>query len=512
MPTPGTTAAQESERRLAHVHRRVDGISLAVAGLIVLAVALRLATMRDSLMGDELFMFNIVHGHSLGQALHIVRATEKTPPLLFILNWFSSRLGDPTYWVRLPSLLTGIALVPLAYALGARVFSRGAGVLAGGLVTLSAFGIFYATESRAYAAVACLSALSALCLLNALEQDRRRWWVAYGLAASAAMYTHYVGLFVVLGEVVWALLTRHERLRPLLIVTGLVALAYLPWLPSFVVQARHSADEGHRLAAYVPTSWHEFGLINGQELFGHPFAPLHQIPGTPAFVVSVTVACGAALAALVRGARNRNVPTLSDERCLIALLALVAPIGVGLVSLRPDQSFMLARNLSSSFVFCAVLIAGLVWSLRRPLAYAAAAALLVVMAIGAAYALSPSHRRSPYRAAAHYVDAHSPATDPVIQAFFVPTHGSPLATVLEINLSRTRAVYDTQSGAATAWRRGMRAGTVWVVEDLPGVFKASTSLPARNGPGGRFVRIRQRKYIGLDDILVAQYRYARPPA
>ena len=65
---------------------RVDRVWLAVAGLTALAVALRLATMRDSLMGDELYMFNIVHGHSLGQALHIVRATEKTPPLLFIVN------------------------------------------------------------------------------------------------------------------------------------------------------------------------------------------------------------------------------------------------------------------------------------------------------------------------------------------------------------------------------------------------------------------------------------------
>lgn len=496
---------------LEHLRGRVDEFGVAVASLTALALALRLATMRDSLMGDELYMFNIVHGRSLGQALHIVRATEKTPPLLFIVNWFSSRLGDPTYWVRLPSLVCGTALVPLAYALGARVFSRAAGVLAGGFVTFSAFGIFYGAESRAYAAVACLSALSALCLLHALERSQRRWWLAYGLAALAAMYTHYIGLFVVLAELVWALLLRRERVRALLIVNALVLLAYLPWVPSFVVQARHSADEGHRLAAYVPTSWNEFGLINGQELFGHPFAPLHQIPGTPALVVSVAVAGGAALAAVLRTWRNHRLPALGEERCLVALLALAAPIGVGLVSLRPDESFMLARNLSSSFVFSAVLISGLVWSLRRPLAYAAAAAALAVMVIGAAEALSPSHRRSPYRTVAHYVDAHSSASDPVIQAFFVPTHGTPLATVLAINLSHPRAVYDTPSSAAMAWRHGMRAGTVWVVEDLPGVFKASTSLPARNGPGGQFVRVRQRKYIGLDDILVAQYRYAGAP-
>ncbi len=120
-----------------------------------LALGLRLATTRDSLLGDELFMFNIVHSRTLGQAMSIVRNTEKTPPLLFILNWFSSRIGDPTYWVRLPLLICGTALVPLAYILGSMTFGQRAGMLASTLVTLSPFAIFYGVEARAYAAVAC---------------------------------------------------------------------------------------------------------------------------------------------------------------------------------------------------------------------------------------------------------------------------------------------------------------------------------------------------------------------
>jgi 4-amino-4-deoxy-L-arabinose transferase-like glycosyltransferase len=515
--SPGSVLAEITVRRvdgcggrLTARLSRVDGVWLAVAGVTVLAFSVRLATMRDSLLGDDLFMFNIVHGRSLGQALHIVRETEKTPPLLFIIDWFSSRLGDPTYWVRLPSLLCGTALVPLTYALGARAFGRAAGALASALVTLSAFGIFYASESRAYAAVAFFSGLSALCLLYALERDRRGCWVAYGLAALATIYTHYVGLFVVLAEVAWALLAHRERIRTLLIVDGLVALAYIPWLPAFIVQARHSADEGHRLANYVPTSWSRLGLINAQELFGHPFASLHQVPGIAALAGAIAVVCGAGIAALMRAWRTRGLPALSDERVLIALLAVAAPVGVAVVSLRPHESFMLPRNLSSSFVFSAALMAGLVWSLRRPLSYAAAAALVVVMAIGALDALRPQYRRSPYRAVAHYVDAHSPSGDPVIQQFFVPTHGSPLATVLEVNLSHPRVVYDTPAGAALAWRNATHGGTVWIVQDLPGYWKSLMSLPNRNGPGNRFVLVRQDRYVGLDDILAGQYRYVAP--
>jgi hypothetical protein len=91
---------------------------LAVAALTAIAFALRYATLHDSLAGDELFMFRIVHGNSLRDALHIVRETEKTPPLFFVLVWGAAKLGDPTVWLRVPSLVFGTLLVPVVYAHG----------------------------------------------------------------------------------------------------------------------------------------------------------------------------------------------------------------------------------------------------------------------------------------------------------------------------------------------------------------------------------------------------------
>ncbi len=197
-------------------------------------------------------MFNIVHGRSLGQAMSIVRETEKTPPLFFIFTWLTVKLGDPTYWIRLPSLLFGSALVPLGYLLGVRTVGRQAGLLAAAMLALSSFSIFYGTEARAYAAVAFFAGLSTLCLLEALRTGRRRWWAAYGLAVLAVLYTHYMGVFVVVAQAAWAMWTRREHLRALVIVHTLVVLAYLPWLPSFLLQEKHSADEARRIAAVAP--------------------------------------------------------------------------------------------------------------------------------------------------------------------------------------------------------------------------------------------------------------------
>jgi hypothetical protein len=86
---------------------------LAVGGLTLLAFALRLSGIDQSLFGDEVILFNVVHDRGLGDLLEVVHDTESTPPLHFLLAWASAQIGDPTIWVRLPSVLLGAATVPL---------------------------------------------------------------------------------------------------------------------------------------------------------------------------------------------------------------------------------------------------------------------------------------------------------------------------------------------------------------------------------------------------------------
>ena len=70
--------------------------------------ALRLEGLEESLFGDELFAYDEVHGHSLGQVLHdVTGGQENSPPLYFVLAWAAIKLGDPTALIRLPSLVSG---------------------------------------------------------------------------------------------------------------------------------------------------------------------------------------------------------------------------------------------------------------------------------------------------------------------------------------------------------------------------------------------------------------------
>jgi hypothetical protein len=475
---------------------------IAVGALMLLALGLRLPLMRDSLLGDELILFGIVHDHGLGDVLSTVHDTEKTPPLHFLLAWASAKIGDPTLWVRLPSLLAAVGLVPVGYALGRRTAGRAAGLVAAAVLALQPYAMFYGTEARAYALVALFAGLSTLCLLRALDARGWAWWAAYALAVLAVAYTHYVGFFVLAVQAAWAFWTRRDRLRELVIVHAAIVLAYLPWIPSYLVQQDHSADEARRIAALAPPSLDYFARANAQMAVGQPFASLRDVPGRAAVVIAVALLAAAVVAAIVRAIRGRRP---GARVVLVILLAVATPLGIGMLSLPGDRSFLLPRNLIASLPALAVLIGWLLTSLGRRAAIATSAAFLLVLGIGAAQALDASNRRSQYRAAAHLIDAWARPGDPVIQVFFLAPTGA-LGTGLEINFARAHPLYRAGGAPeAKAWERGRATGRVYEVLPLSGAFKSARHLGRLAGPDQEFRLVRERRYPGIEDLLVGEY-------
>src|SRR5262245_26310394 len=215
--------------------RRPSATVLAVGGLTLLALGLRAVALDESFFGDELFTHLISTRADLHAVLAGVRSNlEISPPLFFVVAWLFGKAGDPFVWLRMPSLLAGVATVPLVYVLGARTVGR-AGALAGtAFFALSPFAIFYASEARAYALMTLLVVLSTLCLLRALETDDKRWWAAFALLQAAAMYSHYTAAFVLAAQGVWALLTHPSRRVQVLVSTGAAALLFAPWVPDML--------------------------------------------------------------------------------------------------------------------------------------------------------------------------------------------------------------------------------------------------------------------------------------
>jgi 4-amino-4-deoxy-L-arabinose transferase-like glycosyltransferase len=464
-----------------------------VAGLTALALGLRLATIGQSLYGDEVLTYGIVTRNGLLGVIRDVHDTSITPPFHYVLAWLAVQVGDPTVWVRIPSLVLGTATVPLTYLLGLRTLGRRAALVAAAILTLSPFAIFYSVEARAYATLIFLIALSTLALLEALETRRARWWVVYGVAAVLVLYTHYTGAFALLAQAAWAFVTHRERLRELVVVHGAIGLGYLAWLPSFVHQ-HHNSGIGaiQELSATVSPNAVATALLN---VFpGHPFIQLRDLPGRPEVIV-VCVVVGAALvlaAARVVAARVR--PEVSREQALIVIVALATPVGVVLSSL-VGTDLLLPRNLCASLAATALAIAWPLVSLRRLPAAAAVAAVLAAVGVGTVKSLGSDDRRPPSKDAAQLVDRRSRPGDVLVF--------STLSGALHVYLKHPLKEF-SGIGDSGGWRYAeARAGRVFVVRPHFGVF----AFPPRP-PGAlarRFRLTTTRIYPGFQPLAVYEY-------
>ena len=141
----------------------------AIAGITLLGLALRVAGLGQSLYGDELYTYRALVDHGLGDALRSVYRTEDTPPLFFVLAWAAAKAGDPTLWLRVPSLVLGTAAIPLTYLIGLRTVGRSGALIGAALLALAPFAVFYAGEARAYATLVFFVALSTLALLRVVD-------------------------------------------------------------------------------------------------------------------------------------------------------------------------------------------------------------------------------------------------------------------------------------------------------------------------------------------------------
>ena len=477
------------------MRQRPDRIALlAVGALTVLAVVLRVLKIGDSTWGDELYLYEIVHDHGLGEALSIVRDTESTPPLSFVATWVAARIGENDFlWIRLPSLLFSAATVPVIYALGARTAGRTAGLIGALLFVLVPFDIFYGTEGRGYAAVMLFCAASTLSLVELVRTGDRRWVVALALTTAAAAYTHYLVVFVLVAQLAWALVAHRSKIAPVLAGYAGAALLFVPWIPGALEQFDDNTSE------------RVVGLEGAREMlegvfrawFGHPFAAPAEIPGR---VASVAIVAGlvVAVAFLVHAAiarRTRPSPNL----VLVVLLAVATPAAAVLYELGSNTIF-LPKYFSAS-VPAAVIAAGALLAASRRAAVVAVATVLVVagVAAGTVRSLGPDGDRPNYRAVAEELDRIAPPGAPVVElSIYVGPPGRHLPYFFE----REHPYYGEQSSKTPVYGQGRRAGRVYVVVPRGGEagFVPFLELEQRG-----FERIARREWPATEPLVLLTY-------
>ena len=182
----------------------------------------------QSLWHDEGLQYYVATNYSLGELFR--QSNSFHPPLSFMINHAFLLLGGSDFLLRLPSALFGIASLPALYFLARDLTSSREAVLAVFLLAFSPFHIWYSQEGRMYSQLLFLSLLSSMLLIQAVEQNKVRWWVCYVLAGAAGMYTHVFMAVALAAQFLGVLFYRPRYLLPITASGFAVVLVFLPWV------------------------------------------------------------------------------------------------------------------------------------------------------------------------------------------------------------------------------------------------------------------------------------------
>ena len=118
---------------------------------------------------------------------------------LLLRGWL--HLGDSETVVRGLSVLFGVAVIPVTYLLGKRLFGRKAAIASAALSAVNIFQIRYSQEARGYSLVMLLVVLSTYFFLRVIDSpSQKRYWVGYALMSGLAIYSHVFAYLVVLAQ------------------------------------------------------------------------------------------------------------------------------------------------------------------------------------------------------------------------------------------------------------------------------------------------------------------------
>ena len=224
--------------------RLAVGVAVAV---VVAGIALRFWA-RSDLWLDEALTVDIARVPLTH--MHAALQRDGAPPLYYVLLHFWMKVFGPSdLGVRSLSGVIGVATLPLSYVAGRRVGGRTAGIATLILVASSPFAVRYSTENRMYALMVFLVAAGVVALSRAFERPRPGNLIAIGAVTAGLLYSHYWAPYLVATVGVWLVWrgwagdpAGRGAARRCVAALVVGTLAFVPWLPTFVYQTRHTGS------------------------------------------------------------------------------------------------------------------------------------------------------------------------------------------------------------------------------------------------------------------------------
>jgi len=170
------------------------------------------------------------------------------PPLYYVLlHFWIIVFGSSDVGVRSMSAVLAVGTLPVAWVAGRKLGGKSVGWILVVVLASAPFAVYYATEARMYALVMFLTACGLVAIGRALDRPRPGNLVALAVVVAALLYTHYWALYLVgslglwlLWQALWGRPEWRSSARWMIGAVVIGGLTFLPWVPTFIYQARYT--------------------------------------------------------------------------------------------------------------------------------------------------------------------------------------------------------------------------------------------------------------------------------
>lgn len=247
--------------------------------------------------------------------------------------------GPAPWALRLPALLSGVALIGLTYVVAARRYGRTTGLLAALLVAVSTPLVEYSVVARGYSIVGAATLAAVAAGDRLLSAPDRRWlyWLGWAMAGAIGLYTVPTMVLPWAGLTLWLTL---NLVLPDLVLPAAAARWRPDWKALGPVVLWSAATVGITAALYAPI-WLENGVgvllanrfvksLSGPELLARVLAlpgglVRHWVGGSLA--AAGVMAAGAAGFLWLRPMNGRFGLRLAIPLGVLALVAATRTVG-----------------------------------------------------------------------------------------------------------------------------------------------------------------------------------------
>jgi uncharacterized membrane protein len=349
--------------------------------------------------------------------------SDFNPPASYLISWLVVRIfGESEFWLRLPSVLLGVANVWLIYKLAQELlpnkpfsisFARrrihfSVGHVASLLVATAPLHLYYSQEARPYLLATFAATWSMWELWKLVKGETRQWW-RYGLATTLMLYSHYLTWLLLPAQGLLVALSQRKPILNHWVKTAMgIGVALIPWFPILLTQLKTGTGVAQSLPAWRQLgelSFKNLGLVPVKFLVGRVSLENEFVYGLIAGLLVLGIGALLSVTLLQKGREQ--------ELKRILWLWLIVPLALGALLSIKVPVFQYFRFLFTVPALYLLLVWGATCLRKQYQGVVIGSLLLVNLISSGIYLFNPQFHREDWRSAVAYLQKQD-ATPKVI--------------------------------------------------------------------------------------------------